>query len=50
MTTATVAQMKCIVNVSDAVEKNGQYYCYDVCVDGHPDGAGCSHNGCECHA
>ena len=57
MTAATVNQMKCacascvcIVNVSDAIQKEGKYYCSDDCANGHPDGSGCSHHGCECHA
>ena len=57
MTAATVTQMKCacascvcIVNISDAIQKDGKYYCSDACANGHPHGAGCSHHGCECEA
>jgi hypothetical protein len=57
MTTATVTQMKCacpscvcIVNVSEAIEKEGKYYCSSACAMGHTEGNGCSHHGCECHA
>ena len=57
MAAPTVNQMKCacsscvcIVNISDAIQKEGKYYCSDACAHGHPDGAGCSHHGCECHA
>lgn len=56
MATATATQLKCacescvcIVNVTDAVLKDGKYYCGDACANGHPDGVGCSHAGCECH-
>jgi hypothetical protein len=57
MTAATVTQMKCactscvcIVNLSDAIQKDSKYYCSDACATGHSSGAGCSHHGCECHA
>jgi hypothetical protein len=40
----------CVVDTSQAVEKDGQYFCSDVCAHGHPDGTnGCGHNGCGCH-
>ncbi|MEG4807160.1 metallothionein [Microcoleus sp. F8-D3] len=52
----TVTQMKCacpsclcIVNLSDAIEKDGKTYCSSACADGHPNGSGCGHAGCECH-
>ncbi|HAT12752.1 MAG TPA: metallothionein [Microcoleaceae bacterium UBA11344] len=52
----TVTQMKCacssclcIVSLSAAIEKGGQYYCSSACADGHPNGTGCGHTGCECH-
>ena len=52
-----VTQMKCacesclcIVSPTDAVQKDGQYYCGDACADGHPAGQGCGHTGCQCHA
>jgi len=57
MTTASVTQMKCacpsclcIVNLSDAIQKDGQYYCSDACANGHTDGAGCGHHGCGCES
>ncbi|MBW4420877.1 MAG: metallothionein [Myxacorys californica WJT36-NPBG1] len=54
---ATATQMKCacepclcIVTPDDsATEKDGKYYCSQVCADGHPDGHGdCGHKGCNC--
>ncbi len=57
MTVATVTHMKCacsscvcIVSISDAIQKEGKYYCSDACANGHTEGSGCSHHGCECHA
>ncbi|MGB7444187.1 MAG: metallothionein [Coleofasciculaceae cyanobacterium] len=54
MTTAT--QMKCacqscqcVVSTDSAVKKDGNYYCSEACANGHPDGAGCGHPGCNCH-
>ncbi|AFZ48605.1 metallothionein family 14 [Cyanobacterium stanieri PCC 7202] len=51
----TVTQMKCacpsclcIVNLSDAIQKNDHYYCCQACADGHPNGSGCGHTGCGC--
>lgn len=54
MTTVTqqkcaCADCVCVVAISDAVKKNGQNYCSDACASGHPNGAGCSHDGCKCH-
>ena len=56
MTATTVTQMKCactscvcIVSISDAIQKAGKYDCSDACANGHPNGSGCSHQGCECH-
>jgi hypothetical protein len=53
----TVSQMKCacesclcIVSLEKAVAKEGKYYCSEACASGHPDGKGCGHSGCECHA
>lgn len=50
-----VTQMKCacesclcVVNLSDAIMKDGQPYCSDACANGHQDGAGCGHSGCGC--
>ena len=57
MSTATMTQMKCacpsclcIVNISDAVANNGQYYCCDACANGQPNCPGCTHDGCNCQA
>lgn len=52
----TVTQMKCacesclcIVDISKAVEKEGQYYCGEACANGHSEGSeGCGHPGCNC--
>ncbi|MGD1905560.1 MAG: metallothionein [Leptolyngbyaceae cyanobacterium] len=52
----TVTQMKCacesclcIVNISSAIQKDGQYYCGDACASGHAEGSsGCGHTGCGC--
>lgn len=56
MTTATITQMKCacssclcIVDLSSALEKNGQYFCSNGCAEGHKNGEGCSVDGCGCH-
>lgn len=57
MTTMTITQMKCacplclcIVDISQAIEKGGKYFCSTACAEGHKDGtSGCSHNGCGCH-
>ena len=52
---ATVTSMKCacdgcrcIVSLSDAVMKNDKPYCSDACANGHPQGVGCGHTGCNC--
>ncbi len=53
----TITQMKCacgpclcIVNISDAVQKDGKYYCGEACANGHlADSSGCAHAGCNCH-
>ena len=55
MTTATQTQCacescECMVNTDSAVQKDGKYYCSDACANGHPNGTGCGHAGCECHA
>ena len=56
MTTTQVKQMKCacpsclcIVDLSDAIMKEGKYYCCDSCANQHADGSACSHSGCDCH-
>lgn len=53
MTTVTAMKCACesclcVVSVDDAVEKEGKHYCSEACADGHPDGQGCSHQGCNC--
>ncbi|MBE9118108.1 metallothionein [Lusitaniella coriacea LEGE 07157] len=53
----TVTQMKCacesclcVVDTSDAVQKEGKYYCCEACANGHSEGgSGCGHEGCNCH-
>ncbi|MCM1982242.1 metallothionein [Lyngbya confervoides BDU141951] len=54
---ATVSQMKCacesclcVVDVSSAVQKSGQYFCSEACASGHDGGSGCGHAGCHCHS
>ncbi len=52
-----VTQMKCacdsclcIVDISQAIQKNEQYYCSEGCASGHAAGTtGCGHTGCNCH-
>jgi metallothionein len=51
----TVTSMKCacepclcVVSLSDAVNKDGKYYCSEACSTGHTDGKGCSQSGCGC--
>jgi hypothetical protein len=51
----TVTQMKCacepclcVVNLSDAIEKDGKHYCSEACANGHQSGDGCGHAGCGC--
>ncbi|MDJ1183289.1 metallothionein [Roseofilum casamattae] len=50
-----VTQMKCacdsclcVVDVATALQKSGQVYCSEACANGHPDGSGCGHPGCQC--
>ncbi|HEY9705328.1 MAG TPA: metallothionein [Allocoleopsis sp.] len=52
---ATVTSMKCacesclcIVSLSDAIENNQKYYCSEECSNGHSQGKGCHHTGCNC--
>lgn len=54
---ATVTQMKCacdsclcVVEIGDAIQKDSKYYCGEACANGHQNGAGCGHAGCECHS
>ncbi len=54
MTTVTQMQCACkdclcVVALESAVVKDGKHYCSDACANGHPDGAGCGHKGCDCH-
>ncbi|MCL1472774.1 metallothionein [Argonema antarcticum] len=51
----TVTSMKCAcepclcnISISDAVQKDGKYYCSDACANGHTDRTGCGHHGCGC--
>ena len=36
------------VSASEAVEKDNKTYCSEACAQGHPDGTGCGHTGCDC--
>ncbi|MBD1886124.1 metallothionein [Microcoleus vaginatus] len=54
MTTATQTKCacpscSCVVSLSESIEKDGKTYCSSACADGHPNGSGCGHTGCECH-
>ncbi|MBW4647467.1 MAG: metallothionein [Kastovskya adunca ATA6-11-RM4] len=51
----TVTEMKCacesclcVVSTNDAVQKDNKNYCSEACANGHTDGSGCGHTGCEC--
>lgn len=53
----TVTQMKCacpdclcIISLDDAVMKEEKAYCSEACANEHPQGSGCGHTGCNCHA
>lgn len=53
MTSAT--QIKCAcetchcpVSETEAVQKDSKTYCSEACAQGHPDGKGCGHTGCDC--
>ena len=35
-------------SVKEAVTKDGQYYCYDACAEGHKTTKGCADSGCGC--
>ncbi len=57
MATTTIEQMKCacesclcIVDTSKATTKDNKFYCCEACANGHPNGSGCGHSGCECHS
>lgn len=39
----------CIVDIEQAIKKDDRNYCSDNCADGHPDGSGCGHSGCDCN-
>jgi metallothionein len=52
----TVTQMKCacenclcIVSLTEAIKTEGKHFCSKSCAEGHKDGVGCGHTGCECH-
>ncbi len=39
----------CVVAIADAVKKDDQNYCSEICANGHAGaGAGCGHPGCRC--
>ncbi len=40
----------CMVSLSDGLVKDGKYYCGEACANQHPNGEGCGHTGCNCHA
>ncbi|HEY9876340.1 MAG TPA: metallothionein [Candidatus Obscuribacterales bacterium] len=51
----TVTSMKCacesclcVVNIGEAIEHDGKYFCSKVCANGHAEGESCGHSGCEC--
>jgi len=51
----TITQVKCacetcvcIVSLSDAIVKDGKYYCGEPCANKHTGGSGCGHAGCNC--
>jgi len=51
----TVTQQKCacsdcvcVINISDALKKDGQNFCSEACANGHDSGSGCDHQGCKC--
>lgn len=51
----TVTQQKCacpdcgcVINISDALKKDGQNFCSEACANGHASGSGCDHAGCKC--
>jgi metallothionein len=51
----TVTQMKCacnaclcIVNLSDALTKDGKAYCSEACATGHVNGDSCGQSACGC--
>ena len=39
----------CVVSLSDAIQKDGKYYCSEACAIGHTEGKGCGHQGCGCN-
>jgi metallothionein len=55
MTTATQTKCacgtcSCEVTPAATIVKDGKNYCSEACANGHPDGKGCGHTGCDCHA
>ena len=51
----TVTSMKCacesclcVVNIGEAMQKDGKYYCSHACADGHANEESCGHDGCNC--
>jgi hypothetical protein len=38
----------CVVSLSEAIAKNGKYYCCEACANGHVGEKGCGHVGCGC--
>ena len=54
--TTTVNQTKCacpscvcMVTLTEAITKDGKYYCSEACAQGHPNGQGCGCGSCNCN-
>ncbi len=52
---STITQMKCacvpclcVIPIAEAIKKDDKYYCSQACAEGHVDGKGCGHRGCNC--
>ena len=39
---------ECTMDVNDAVERGGKYYCGEACASGHQYEDTCGHEGCGC--
>ena len=46
--TCACAACQCEVIPTEKAEANGQVYCSNQCAEGHKDGHGCGHPGCDC--
>jgi metallothionein len=38
----------CEVSLSNAIEKDGKYYCCEACANGHVDDQSCKMSDCRC--